>query len=225
MYVSLPFWLGQRSGRCYGIFFDTVRRSDLDAGATWSDVLSFGADGGDLTYYVLAGPTPAQVLARYADITGHIPLPPRWALGYGQSRWSYYPAEMVREVAAGFRPHRIPCDSLWLDIDYMDGYRVFTWNPRRFPDPEALLRELGASGYKIVAIIDPGVKADPTDPTYVDGLEHDYFVRRADGSLVSGIVWPGESTFPDFSRAEVRAWWGERHRSLLAQVYMVSGMI
>ena len=216
MYVSLPFWLGQRSGRCYGIFFDTVRRSDLDAGATWSDVLSFGADGGDLTYYVLAGPTPAKVLARYADITGHIPLPPRWSLGYGQSRWSYYPAEIVREVADGFRLRRIPCDSLWLDIDYMDGYRVFTWNPRRFPDPEALLRELGASGYKIVAIIDPGVKADPTDPTYVDGLERDYFVRRADGSHFTGIVWPGESVFPDFSRAEVRAWWGKRHRPLLA---------
>ena len=179
-------------------------------------VLSFGADGGDLTYYVLAGPTPAKVLARYADITGHIPLPPRWALGYGQSRWSYYPAEMVREVAAGFRRRRIPCDSLWLDIDYMDGYRVFTWNRRRFPDPEDLLRELTASGYKVVAIIDPGVKADPTDPTYVDGLEHDYFVRRADGPLFTGIVWPGESAFPDFSRADVRAWWRERHHPLLA---------
>jgi alpha-glucosidase len=216
MYVSLPFWLGLSSGRCYGIFFDTVRRSDLDAGATWFDVLSFGADGGDLTYYVLAGPTPAKVLARYADITGHIPLPPRWALGYGQSRWSYYPGEMVRDIADGFRRRRIPCDSLWLDIDYMDGYRVFTWSSRRFPEPASLLSELGASGYKVVAIIDPGVKADPTDPTFIDGLEHNYFVRRADGSLFTGVVWPGESAFPDFRRAEVRSWWGERHRQILA---------
>src|SRR5262249_22494235 len=158
--------MGLSAGRCYGIFFDTTWRSDLDAGAAHSYQLSFGADGGDLTYYVLAGPAPGDVLSRYADLTGHIPLPPRWALGYGQSRWSYYPASMVREVAANFRSRHIPCDSLWLDIDYMDGYRVFTWSPRRFPEPERLLGELNASGYKVVAIVDPGVKADPTDPTF-----------------------------------------------------------
>ncbi len=215
MYAAIPFWLGLRAGRCYGIFCDTTWRSDLDAGATRFDQLSFGADGGELTYYVFAGPTPAAVLARYADLTGHMPLPPRWALGYGQSRWSYYQEEQVREIAANFRQRHIPCDTLWLDIDYMDGYRVFTWNAQRFPEPKKLLDELNAAGYKAVTIIDPGVKADPTDPTYADGLERDYFVRNADGSLFTGVVWPGESAFPDFSRAEVRAWWGERHRALL----------
>ena len=215
MYASIPFWMGLREGRAYGIFLDSVWRTDLDTGAKRPDVLSFGAAGGDLTYYVFAGPTPADVLARYADLTGHMPLPPKWALGFGQSRWSYFPEAHLREVAEGFRRRHIPCDTLWLDIDYMDGYRVFTWGPRRYPDPERLLRDLGDQGYNVVTIIDPGVKVDPTDETFAEGLERDYFVRRADGSLFTGVVWPGESAFPDFSRDEVRRWWGERHRALL----------
>jgi alpha-glucosidase len=215
MYVSIPFWIGLRGSRAYGIFLDSTWRSDLDAGAARADALSFGVAGGDLTYYVFAGPTPGTVLARYADLTGHMPLPPRWALGYGQSRWSYYPEAQVRHIAEQYRTRHIPCDSVWLDIDYMDGYRVFTWNPWRFPDPATLVRELGDVGFKVVTILDPGVKADPTDPTYQEGLARDYFVRRADGRLFVGAVWPGDSVFPDFSRADVRAWWGERHKDLL----------
>ena len=215
MYASIPFWLGLRAGRAYGIFLDSAWRSDLDAGASRPDVLSFGVAGGDLTYYVFAGPTPAAILARYADLTGHMPLPPKWALGYGQSRWSYFPEEMVRHLAEQFRARRIPCDTLWLDIDYMDGYRVFTWSPRRFPDPARLMGDLRAAGFKVVTIVDPGVKADPTDATFREGLERDYFIRRPDGALFIGVVWPGESVFPDFTRAEVRHWWGERQRALL----------
>ena len=109
MYVSVPFWTCVRDGRSYGIFMDSVWRSDLDAGASQPDVMSFGVAGGDLTYYIFAGPTPAAVLARYADLTGHIPLPPRWALGYGQSRWSYFPK---RKCATSPRSTAtpIPCD-------------------------------------------------------------------------------------------------------------------
>jgi len=215
MYVSIPFWLGMRGGRAYGIFLDSVWRTELDAGATHDDRLTFAADGGDLTYYIFAGPTPAAVLARYAELTGHMPLPPRWALGYGQSRWSYFPEEQLREVAAGFRSREIPCDTLWLDIDYMDGYRVFTFSPRRFPAPGRLIGDLAQQGFKVVTILDPGVKVDPTDTTFSEGLARDYFVRRADGTLFTGVVWPGDSAFPDFSRAEVRAWWGEHQRVLL----------
>ncbi|MGH2515403.1 MAG: TIM-barrel domain-containing protein, partial [Ktedonobacterales bacterium] len=215
MYAAIPFWMGLRAGRAYGIFLDSVWRTDLDAGASHPERLSFGAAGGDLTYYVFAGPTPAAILSRYATLTGAMPLPPKWALGYGQSRWSYFPEESLREVAAQLRAARIPCDSLWLDIDYMDGYRVFTVSPRRFPDFAGTLRDLSEQGFKVVTILDPGVKADPTDETFTEDAARDYFVRRADGSLFTGVVWPGESAFPDFSRAEVRRWWGERHRALL----------
>jgi alpha-glucosidase len=215
MYVSIPFWLGLRAGRAYGIQLDSAARAELDAGATHPERLVFGTARGELTYHVFAGPTPADVLARYVDLTGHMPLPPRWALGYQQSRWSYYPQEHLRHIAREFRERRIPCDALYLDIDYMDGYRDFTWSPRRYPDPAGLLRELADQGFKMVPIIDPGIKVDPTDPTFGEGLACDAFCRRPDGTLFTGHVWPGECAFPDFSQAAVREWWGERHRGLV----------
>ena len=197
---------------------DSVWRSDLDAGASQPDVMSFGVAGGDLTYYVFAGPTPAAVLARYADLTGHIPLPPRWALGYGQSRWSYFPESQVRYIAEEYRKRRIPCDSLWLDIDYTDGYRVYTWNERRFPDPAQLARDLAGMGFKLVTIIDPGVKADPapTQPNQ-DWAAKDYFVRRE--MLRPSLARPGRREYPprtpSAARRKARRWWGARHRELL----------
>ncbi len=215
MYAAIPFWLGLRNGRAYGVFMECDGRGDLNVGASQPDVLSFGVASGVLTYYVFAGDSPTDVLAQYSEVTGRMPMPPRWALGYGQSRWSYASEAHLRAVAAEFRKRNIPCDHLWLDIDYMDGYRVFTWNPDRYPHPKALLDELGAQGFKVVTIIDPGVKADPTDLTFAEGLANDYFVRRADGSLFVGVVWPGESVFADYSREDVRAWWGERQQALL----------
>ncbi|HEY7976084.1 MAG TPA: TIM-barrel domain-containing protein, partial [Ktedonobacterales bacterium] len=216
MYSSLPFWLTLRpDGRAWGLFMDSVARSNLDVGASDPALLSFGVVEGELTYYVFAGPTLADALRQYSELTGRMPMPPRWALGYGQSRWSYFPEAQLREVAQGFRSRHIPCDHLWLDIDYMDGYRAFTWSPTRYPQPKALLDDLSAEGFKVVAIIDPGVKADPTDATFSEGVAHDYFMRRPDGTLFSGSVWPGASVFSDYSRSDVRAWWGERHRALL----------
>ena len=216
MYSSLPFWTVLRpDGRAWGVLLDSAGRADLDAGASDPELMSFGVVAGELTYYIFAGPTPADVLRQYSELTGRMPLPPRWALGYGQSRWSYFPEAHLRAVAQGFRSRQIPCDHLWLDIDYMDGYRVFTWSPTRFPQPKELLDELRANGFKVVAIIDPGVKADPTDATFAEGVERGYFTRLPDGSLFVGTVWPGAATFADFSRADVRAWWGERHRALL----------
>ncbi len=215
MYVSIPFWLGMRAGCAYGILLDSAWHATLDAGVAHPERLVFGAEGGDLTYYVFGGPSPADVLARYADLMGHMPLPPRWALGYQQSRWSYFPQEHLLSVAREMRARRIPCDALYLDIDYMDGFRAFTWNPRRYPDPAALLADLRQQGFKVVTILDPGIKTDPTDPTFAEALERDYLCRLPDGSLFTGNVWPGQCAFPDFSRAEVRAWWGERHRPLL----------
>lgn len=215
MYVNIPFWLGLRDGRAYGVFMDSVWQGTLDAGATHPEQLAFGAEGGDLTYYVFAGPTPAAVLARYTDLTGRMPLPPLWSLGYQQSRWSYFPEEQLRAIASELRAREIPCDVLYLDIDYMDGYRDFTWSPRRFPDPARLVDDLREQGFRVVTITDPGIKVDPTDVTFAEGLARDYFCRMPDGQHCTGFVWPGQCVFPDFSRAEVRAWWGERHRVLL----------
>ena len=144
---------------------------------------------------------------------GGLPCRPCGALGHHQSRWSYASEDEVRDIAAELRDRRIPTDAIHLDIDYMDGYRVFSWHPKRFPDPERLTSELAEHGFRVVTIIDPGVKVDERWSVYRDGCERDVFCRRDDGEPFSLRVWPGESALPDFNREEVRSWWGEQHRA------------
>jgi alpha-glucosidase len=207
LYDDIPFFLLLRDGRVHGIFFDNTYRSTFDIGKESRAYYDFGAEAGELDYYYLAGPAPAQVLARYADLTGHLPLPPLWALGYQQCRYSYYPDSKVRAIAREFRTRRIPADAVWFDIHYMNDYRVFTWDRERFPAPEQLLADLDRDGFSTVAIVDPGVKRDPGYPVYDDGVARDVFLHMPDGSLFVGPVWPGPAVFPDFTRAAARAWW------------------
>ena len=123
---------------------------------------------------------------------------------------------MVRKLAQEFRQRRIPCDVIHLDIDYMRGYRVFTWSPKRFPNPEKLISELAKDGFKTVTIVDPGVKYEPEADYHVfeQGLNNDYFVRQANSKLFHGYVWPDKAVFPDFLCSDVRQWWGDLHKSL-----------
>ncbi|MFN3763355.1 MAG: TIM-barrel domain-containing protein, partial [Anaerolineae bacterium] len=159
----------------------------------------------------------ARLLERFTEETGRHPLFPRWALGYHQCRWSYYPEARVRRLARDFREtYRVPCDGIHLDIHHMDGYRVFTWDPRRFPDPAGLIADLHAQGFKVVTIVDPGVKADRKYRVFQDGLRQGMFCRYPDGRLFIGPVWPGNCAFPDFTDPRVREWWGDLHRGLLA---------
>lgn len=223
MYSSIPFFVSVREQYpplTYGIFLDSAALTEFDLGASQPDrlTLSVGAGGGALTYYFFAGygeDAMQTILARYTELTGRMPLPPRWALGHHQCRWSYFPDSWVRKIAHEYRARQLPCDALWLDIDYMDGYRDFTWHPQRFPDPKALTDELHAQGFHVVTILDPGVKQDPSYHIYQQGVENGYFCQMPDGNIFHGPVWPGMSAFPDFSRAEVREWWGSQHAALL----------
>ncbi len=222
LYVSVPFYLVLRQGRAHAVFFDNSHRSSFDLGRSSRSRLSFGAEGGELDYYVIDGPSPRQVLERYTALTGRVPLPPLWALGYHQSRYSYFPDSRLRELARQFRERRIPADVLWLDIHALQDFRPFTWDAERFPDPARLLADLRAQGLRTVVIVDPHPKKQAGDPVYESGLAGGHFVRRADGSLFEGQVWParaertpGPSVFPDFSRAATRAWWGALYRPLL----------
>ncbi|MGH7543205.1 MAG: TIM-barrel domain-containing protein [Gemmatimonadota bacterium] len=208
LYESVPFFIGLREGRAYGIYFNNSYRSVFNLGAGNHRYYSFAAEGGALDYLFFAGPDIARVVERYTAVTGRMPLPPRWALGYQQSRWSYHPDDEVLRIARSFRDKRIPADVIYLDIHYMDGYRVFTWDPTRFPDPEGLLEELGGMGFKVVPIIDPGVKAEEGYLVADEGLAGDRFVRYPDGEVYVGSVWPGRSYFPDFADPATRAWWG-----------------
>ena len=215
LYESVPFFIGLRGGRAYGLFFDNTWRSSFDMGVEAPDQYSFGAEGGELNYYFFYGPDPKKVIQRYTELVGRMPLPARWAIGYHQSRYSYYPESCVRFIADNFRQRQIPCDALFLDIDYMDGYRVFTWDKSRFPDPPRLLADLRKQGFKVVTIIDPGIKVDPNYRAYAQGVAEGNFVKKPDGQLYIGKVWPGDSAFPDFTSEKVRAWWGSLYKGLI----------
>lgn len=214
LYESIPFFYAIRNGRTHGIFFDNPYRSSFDMGKSSARLYSFGASGGEMNYYFFFGPTPESVLGRFTALVGRMPLPPLWSLGYQQCRWSYYPESRVREIADNFRNRKIPADVLYLDIHYMDGYRIFTWDNQRFPDPEKLVRDLGAQGFKVAVILDPGIKKDPDYHAYQSGLAGDHFLKNPDGSVYIGNVWPGPCAFPDYSSSAARTWWGDQLKGL-----------
>jgi alpha-glucosidase len=219
LYLSIPLLLrlSQREGAAWadGFLLEGAAPARIDVAARDPARVTIETGARGLDLLVLPGPRPADVLRRYGGRTGCSPRPPRWALGHHQSRWGYRSARQLRRVAAEARARRIPTDALHLDIDHMDGYRVFTWNRRRFPDPPGLLRELAARGFRAVAIVDPGVKVDPRWPVFRAGAERNAFLRREDGSPYTLRVWPGDAALPDFGRPDVRTWWGELHRPLV----------
>ena len=219
MYTSIPFYLGLtvEDGRAYGALLDHTGRIEMDLGKTVASQVSMTVQGDSLNVYFLMGPTPADVMQQYTELTGHMPLPPRWALGHHQCRWSYASAQQVRQVAAQFRERNHPLDAIWLDIDYMDGYRNFTWNPDTFPQPEQLTKDLHDQGIHLITILDPGTKIDDHYNVYQQGMEHDYFCRYDNGNIFVGNVWPGACVFPDFSQSAVRTWWGDLYQGLLNQ--------
>src|SRR5699024_5667175 len=216
LYRSIPFYAALQNGRAYGIFLDNSYRSHFDFDSNERNISSFSATGGVMDYYFINGPGLTEVTERYSRLTGTPEMPPMWALGYHQCRWSYYPESRVRKLAETFRDKQIPCDALYLDIDYMDGYRVFTWNEDHFPDPTSMIEDLKQQGFKTIVMIDPCIKADNDYFVYRQGKEKDYFCRRPDGDLLLAPVWPAQSAFPDFTRPEVRDWWADLYEDHIA---------
>ncbi len=217
IYKNIPFFIGLHHKVAYGVFLDNSFRTWFDFGAERQNVFSFWAQGGEMNYYFIYGPQVQEVVESYTSMTGKPELPPLWALGYQQSKWSYYPEKVVRDLAKEFRKRKIPCDVIHLDIDYMDGFRCFTWNKDHFPDPKKLLSDMREDGFKPVCIIDPGIKIDPEYSVYTEGVDNDYFCKTADGPLFRGSVWPGICNFPDFTKPEVREWWKDLFQELIGQ--------
>ncbi|WP_299675210.1 glycoside hydrolase family 31 protein [uncultured Tenacibaculum sp.] len=218
LYKSVPFYLGMYEERAYGIFFDNTFKTFFDFCHERRNVTSFWAHGGEMNYYFFYGPDMQEVITKYTDLTGKPELPPLWALGYHQCKWSYYPEAKVKEVTSKFRELRIPCDGIYLDIDYMDGFRCFTWNKDYFPDPKRMVAELAEDGFKTIVIIDPGIKIDDDYWVYNEAMENDYFCKRADGPYMRGKVWPGECFFPDFTNPKVRTWWAGLFKELIDEI-------
>ncbi len=215
LYQSHPFFIGNRNGLCYGIFMDNTYPTEFHFKVGTDRFYTFFAEDGILDYYFIYGPSMKDVLKRYTDLVGKMTLPPKWALGYQQCRYSYYPESEVRTLAETFRNKQFPCDVLYFDIHYMDGYRCFTWDDERFPNPKKMLSDLEKMGFKTVVIIDPGIKVDPGYHVYDQGLDGDHFCKYPDGSLYIGEVWPGQCHFPEYTLPETRAWWGGLYKGLI----------
>lgn len=215
LYKTFPFFIGLHGGLSYGLFFDNTHKSFFDFGATTDEQMSwFGADAGDMNYYFLGAQGLRNILEDYTWLTGRMEMPPLWSLGYQQCRWSYMSAQEVLNVARKFREKNIPADVMYCDIDYMDGYKIFTWNKETFPDPKAMIDELKEMGFRLVTIVDPGIKIEEGYKQYEEGVDRGYFATYPDGELCVGSVWPGRCHFPDFLNGEVREWWGAAFTAL-----------
>jgi len=213
LYQSHPWVLALRpDGTAYGVLADTTYRVEVDL----TSAIEFRVEGPACPVIVIAGDHPRDVVESLADITGTMPMPPKWALGYHQCRYSYFPDDRVREIATQFRDREIPCDVIWMDIDYMDGFRCFTFDPELFPDPEALNDDLHEMDFHSVWMIDPGIKLDPGYDVYDSGTERDVWVKTAAGETYVGEVWPGDCVFPDYTNAAVREWWAGLYEEFIS---------
>ncbi|MBD2309354.1 alpha-glucosidase, partial [Chroococcidiopsis sp. FACHB-1243] len=211
MYICIPLYLGLHSNGSYLIFYENTHPANF----TFAETATADFEAGALRYYFTSG-SPAQMLERYTQLTGRSPLPPRWALGYHQSRWGYRTDEaFVRETAKSFKSHNLPLSAIHLDIDVQVEYRAFTIDPDRFPKLASFMQELAALGVQFIAINNPGIKYSRASNLYLEGRVLDAFCTLPNGKLVVAPVWPGWSVFPDFTHPKVRKWWSRQYEYLL----------
>lgn len=216
-YKTIPFYVALKEEATYGIFFDNSFRSYFDMGKERGDRIFFGAIGGQIQYYFIPGKNIKEVVKNYTALTGRMEMPPLWSLGYQQCRFSYFSQEEVRELVKTFEEKDIPLDVVYLDIDYMDGFRVMTFKTPNFDDAAGLISDLKEKGIRTITIIDPGVKVDEEYDVFKRGKEGNHFTKKLDGEMFIGAVWPGDSAFPDFSNKECREWWKSELKKFISE--------
>lgn len=213
LYQSHPWVMGLRpDGTAFGIIADNTWKQTI----TTSDDIVFNSEGPAFRVVIIERESPQAVMQALVSLTGTMELPPLWSLGYQQCRFSYHPDTRVKEIADLLRQHRIPSDVIWMDIHYMDSYKIFTFHPKEFSDPKGLNDYLHQKKFKTVYMIDPGVKAEPGYFVDDQGTAGDYWVKDRDGKPYVGNVWPGPCHFPDFTREEVRTWWATLYKDYMA---------
>lgn len=216
-YKTIPFYVALKEEATYGIFFDNSFRSYFDMGKEMGDRIFFGAIGGQIQYYFIPGENIKEVVKNYTALTGKMEMPPLWSLGYQQCRFSYFSQEEVRELVKTFEEKDIPLDVVYLDIDYMDGFRVMTFKTPNFDDAAGLISDLKEKGIRTITIIDPGVKVDEEYDVFKRGKEGNHFTKKLDGEIFIGAVWPGDSAFPDFSNKDCREWWKSELKKFISE--------
>ncbi len=215
IYASVPFLIRKGGPGARGLFVDDASDVVFDLGHSRAGEAFFSTQSAQVEFHLFAAPRVAGVVAAYQTLTGTAPLPPVWALGYHQSAHTYFPAARVLEVAETFRQKGIPADALYLDIVHQDQYRPFTWNAEHFPDPKGLITRLHGLGFKVVAIVNPGIQANDTYAAFTEGRDRGLFLRAGDGRIYVNNVWPGYSAFPDYLQPEARMWWAGLHGGYL----------
>ncbi len=216
LYQSHPWVLGVNTdGTAFGVIADNTWKQEL----ILTDSIKFESEGPPFRVIIITGNSPQEILTNLSDLTGRMELPPLWALGYQQCRWSYEPDKRVMEIADGFRSHKIPCDVIWMDIDYMNHFKIFTFDSTKFPSPKNLNNYLHSRGYKSIWMIDPGVKMEKGYFVYEQGTKGDYWVKNKKGEPFVGKVWPGECCFPDFTKPSAQKWWSGLYKN-----YMINGI-
>ncbi len=210
LYMSIPFYLGVHGNGAYGIFFDNTHKTVFNFGASTNRFVYFSAEDGDMDYYFIHQPSVSQIISSFTWLTGRMQMPPKWALGFQQCRYSYYPDSEVYTVAQTFRDKKMPADVIYLDIHHMEAYKVFTFDGEKFTEPKAMISRLKEKGFKVVVIMDPGIKTQQGYLPFEEGLEKDLFVKYPDGKTYEAQVWPGWCAFPDFTKEETRTWWAEK---------------
>ncbi|MFF4397529.1 glycoside hydrolase family 31 protein [Streptomyces sp. NPDC001480] len=225
LYITMPVQLVVSDAATHLVFHDTswdgtvtLREGEEGAGSGHDRAgrSELRMDGGPLRCWVMVG-APARVLHTWASLTGAPALPPAWALGHHHARWGFGSEQEVRRIVAGYQERGLPLDAVHLDIDHFDAHQVFTVDQERFPKLPGLAEELRRDGIRLVSIVDPAVKAAVGNAVYDGGAAVDAFVRDASGRTVRGVVWAGESVYPDFTHARVRKWWGGLYEERLTQ--------
>ena len=215
LYASHNLLLFSGKKRLFGVYFDDPGEVTYDLGYTRMDSAEITSVNGDLNVYLIEEDSLTEICHAFRGLVGRSYLPPKWAFGYIQSRWGYASDAEVRTVVKEHRDRHIPLDGVCMDIDYMDRFKDFTWNPEQFPDLRHLTDDMHADHVRLIPIIDAGVKQEDSYDVCDEGLEKDYFVKKADGKPFVGAVWPGRSYFPDFLREDVRAWFGGKYARLM----------
>ncbi len=201
----------------FGVFFDYPARMTFDIGYTKTELLKVSCEYADLYVYVIEGENAYDIVKQFRKIIGKSYIPPRFAFGFGQSRWGYKTKEDFVKVLRGYRDHHIPLDMIYMDIDYMQDYKDFTVNEENFPDFAGFVREMKEEGVRLIPIIDAGVKIEKGYSVYEEGVQKGYFCKREDGSNFAAAVWPGYTHFPDVLNKEAREWFGSHYRFLVEQ--------
>jgi len=210
LYATIPFFVGIHQQNVYGIFFDNTHKSYFNfGGGADEELFHFGADDGEMNYYVFGASTVSEIIKDYTALTGRTPMPPLWSLGFQQSRWGYDNPEQLLTIAKTFRNLKMPADVIVSDINYMDNYKVFTWSDK-YPNVKATLSQLKQLGFDMVTIIDPGIKVEKGYKVYEEGLANHHFATYPGGKPFIGHVWPGRCHFPDFTKTSTRQWWGNQ---------------